>query len=889
MKIAAPRLDRGRTLRALGYALIAVTPALLFSGVLARGEVPNFMDPVMQFLPWRVHSARLLHGGEWPLWNRCMMAGVPLFENPQVALMYPAHWPFLVWPGGFWWTFPQVAQFGLYAALTIWALRRMGLAFAPALFAGAVAIAGSYGWSRLQYGNYINVLPWWPLWLGAAYGFVAAAAPRRGLWLIGGACAVALSILAGAHQLCAYGLAALSIYSIVQIAVDRGRRVRWLAFWVATFGFGLLIAAPGWLPQIFFIKETSRAGGLEAQRVLQGTLKSRSAVSEALIGSRAILGRASDAESQAVVGWLVVVCALLYPGRRWWRPWLACLVVAGVSLALTLEAVMRPLLEILPQAGLFHGPRRWLGVTQWFLILAGAIGLRSGYVLTALFARRGWLRVTRRLLGAIISRHVFGWYPAVWKPWLARAARDLVISIIAAGCLWKIWRVLHNTLLHDNFKVSLIDLEFFLSGILLKSVFVVVLLLAIARLLNSSRWRRRLALAALVFFLFRLAFTNHMTDLSTRRFRDIMRPDPPPLIAAAGLEPGRRFMTIDWSRSASYDFRRRDLGDWALPNHGTLWGLEDIGGYDPAQSRRYRRFMDELHRRAPSRRLWPHHFGLVGDATFASYLDRANIHRAIMPRWGLPHDFWRDRLFAFILYEGTRTPPVDVSMVTAHLEGTMQPFAGMDMDIELRGGETTWRDEPLARHPMQTSTPYPPQRPLPREVMNIRERFVHQVRIDSVPADAQMITAGNESFFWTQELREMWQPVEIRERAALFAYQGRPSWTFWAVGRGRVLEQEIRANRIELEVEVEGTRFAELVIHDAFWPGWRAEIDGVRAEIRPDGLWRRISVPPGRHAITMTYRPSTVPASFGIAGIGLLGLALAVRWRRPAAHAERGG
>src|SRR5437899_3325135 len=80
------------------YLLLLLAPTLLMIGPLGRGEIPNFMDPLMYFYPLRVAAARILAQGEWPLWNRGIMAGVPLFENPQAALSYPLVWPFLKWP-----------------------------------------------------------------------------------------------------------------------------------------------------------------------------------------------------------------------------------------------------------------------------------------------------------------------------------------------------------------------------------------------------------------------------------------------------------------------------------------------------------------------------------------------------------------------------------------------------------------------------------------------------------------------------------------------------------------------------------------------------------------------------------------------------------------------
>ena len=166
-----PRNARRRADRAL-LAALAALPCLVMARALWRGAIPFFMDPAMYFFPLRAQAARVLAAGEWPFWNRAIMGGMPLLANPQSAVVYPLNWPSLAWPNGFWFTFPQVLQLGLYGALTAWALRRAGASLAAAAWAGALALAGGYGWSRFQFGNFMNVLPWWPLWLGAALGLV---------------------------------------------------------------------------------------------------------------------------------------------------------------------------------------------------------------------------------------------------------------------------------------------------------------------------------------------------------------------------------------------------------------------------------------------------------------------------------------------------------------------------------------------------------------------------------------------------------------------------------------------------------------------------------------------------------------------------------------------
>ena len=60
------------------FGVLLAAPSLLMIGPLVRGAIPWFMDTVMYFFPLRVHAARLLGGGELPLWNRCPLPSTSL-------------------------------------------------------------------------------------------------------------------------------------------------------------------------------------------------------------------------------------------------------------------------------------------------------------------------------------------------------------------------------------------------------------------------------------------------------------------------------------------------------------------------------------------------------------------------------------------------------------------------------------------------------------------------------------------------------------------------------------------------------------------------------------------------------------------------------------------
>jgi hypothetical protein len=104
-----------------------------------------------------------------------------------------------------------------------------------------------------------------------------------------------------------------------------------------------------------------------------------------------------------------------------------------------------------------------------------------------------------------------------------------------------------------------------------------------------------------------------------------------------------------------------------------------------------------------------------------------------------------------------------------------------------------------------------------------------------------------------------------------------------AVGaaRGRILSLSRRNEDLSVEAEADGD--ALLVVRDAFWPGWRATIDGREVPIfAADALVRAVPFPPGRHVLEMRYDPPEVRmgAWITLAGAALL---LAHAWR---AHAR---
>jgi hypothetical protein len=71
-------------------------------------------------------------------------------------------------------------------------------------------------------------------------------------------------------------------------------------------------------------------------------------------------------------------------------------------------------------------------------------------------------------------------------------------------------------------------------------------------------------------------------------------------------------------------------------------------------------------------------------------------------------------------------------------------------------------------------------------------------------------------------------------------------------------------------VEAESTGNGLLVVQDAFWPGWKACIDGRPVPIlAADALVRAVPWPAGRHVLEMRYEPREVNAGLAVSVSGL--------------------
>lgn len=103
---------------------------------------------------------------------------------------------------------------------------------------------------------------------------------------------------------------------------------------------------------------------------------------------------------------------------------------------------------------------------------------------------------------------------------------------------------------------------------------------------------------------------------------------------------------------------------------------------------------------------------------------------------------------------------------------------------------------------------------------------------------------------------------------------------------GRVLAVERGAEVVRVEAEAAGPSL--LVIQDAWWPGWRATIDGQPAELLPaDLLVRAVPWPAGRHRLELTYDPPELHLGWALSGAGAVLLLALAGWAVGGSARER--
>lgn len=360
--------------------------------ILARGDTYLFFYPL-----WAVRDAALLRG-MLPLWSPDLFMGVPLLSDPQLGTLYPPNWLTVMLSP------PDAIRISILGHI-LWALlgagllarRAVRLDMLPALLAGAVFAFGGYLGAHVEQINQLQGLAWIPWALLALHAAIGGAplAPLLSLAAI-----LALQVLSGHTQTVFMTGVALGIYALVlpfsgqptprKTAIFA--QLRLLVLITAAAVLAGILALPQLYPTLELTGLSNRGGGFNAQQVMAFSWE------PFLIGRGLLPSYDAQIFGEYVAyigvsGLMMALIAALIPDRRRWV-WLAFAGV-GVFLALGIYNPVYWVLAELPGFNLFRVPARWLAL--FALGAAMLSGLGAQHLIHSA------TRPTRRHLIAVIG------------------------------------------------------------------------------------------------------------------------------------------------------------------------------------------------------------------------------------------------------------------------------------------------------------------------------------------------------------------------------------------------------------------------------------------------------------------------------------------------------
>lgn len=356
--------------------------------ILARGDTYNYFYPY-----WDVRN-EAFRNGELPLWTPDIFMGAPLLANPQLGTYYPPNWltaPFRA---------PTAIKISIllhsiWAALGMFILYRTVISqrILPALMAAIVFTFGGYVGAHVEQINQLQGLAWMPILFVLYHRLLTGKTPLRyGILL---AMAWSMQIFSGHTQtvfMTGFGLGIYGLYvSAMQWQENRtplllGRALLFLAGFAL---FALMLSIPQLLPTLELTGMSIRGGGFNPQQATAFSL-SPNIIGRALLPSYDSQLFGEYVATIGVIGlglalWGMVAqppmfnhsemrFALDTRYQRW--IWII-LAVVGLSLAFGRYNPLYLILAELPGFNLFRVPARWLSLFTLGMAMLAGLGVQA--------------------------------------------------------------------------------------------------------------------------------------------------------------------------------------------------------------------------------------------------------------------------------------------------------------------------------------------------------------------------------------------------------------------------------------------------------------------------------------------------------------------------------
>lgn len=331
--------------------------------ILARG------DMLLYFYPNWSYAADAIRHGRLPLWNPYLFMGAPFFANSQTGVLYPLNLA-MAW-------LPTTRAINLTIILHLWlagsgaylfARRNLGLSRLASWLGGVTLALGGYLSAQVAHVNQLQALAWLPF----LFVFFDLAW-RRWRFVFALATVVALQLLAGHTQSVFISLVGLGLYALWPVIENIAARqsnfrdlARRLGLWVGAALLSALLAAIQLIPTIELTRQSMRAGGLSWREAVSFSLHPLMLPQSLLPNYRQMIFSEHVAYI-GIVGLILVVVGAVASwrnksahqqvGKR------AVCIVALVGLCFALggyNPIYSLLIKWVPGFNLFRVPARWL-------------------------------------------------------------------------------------------------------------------------------------------------------------------------------------------------------------------------------------------------------------------------------------------------------------------------------------------------------------------------------------------------------------------------------------------------------------------------------------------------------------------------------------------------
>ena len=833
-------LLRGRGADAAAMLSIAVFFALFFGWILFGDKYVIGGDAFAYSYPLRTVAWEMIRNGQFPLWTPHVLSGYPLLSMAQLGLAYPLTWGYLLLDAPRAEQVYILAPFLLSPAFTYAYLRELGRSRTAALLA---ALSFTYGGATTGLLGIIgfpnNALMWLPLML------IAVERARR----TDARFASCLPLAAGAYALCVLngyaqgflyvGLVALAYAVFLSLigSESRGESATTAA----------AAAAAGWLswrrwrPAAVALGGIACGAGIGAFQILETMRAARRSIRSTLIYPLFVSGSFSPRVA------LESLVAPLYTGRfadvgTYVAPLVLLLALAGILFAM--RSMM--LVDARRDARVFFWAAtalvsfvfilgKYTPVYGWLyhvpVINSFRVPSRFSYVWTfaaAILAAYGW-----DALAPLVRARTTESARARSSGWNSALVAVLAVLSALTGFFWW-WQIVASALTDADAATGVPRAwvaELWYAGLpvsdylVWKAAFTILTILLVWRgwKIEAARTRRFVLACALALVCFVEPFfvvANWWQPFAKSRAR-LDTPSPVTRLlqervrAESSLAPSRIYTRVNLFAEEFTSSPRFDP-----QNLTALYGLENVGGYEPLLLERYSRALgnvnldaaNPLPGSAPNRALFDarsHVLDLLG----AKFVVNVNLSQAAAP----PVETELDAARWSVIYEANNVRVLENrrALPRAWLVGAAESVDG---------------EEALRRIKGESEQEFDPRRTALMEV---------------APAEMPALAGGTLAPESTEARITVYEP-----------------------------------NRLVVETRAAGP--CALVVAEIFYPGWEAEIDGAPARIHlTNFIMRGVAVPAGAHRVEMRYRAPAARNGAFISAFSLLVLGgLIVQARR---------